>query len=159
MNIIAEWVAGGITVVGILYFLYLSRIKNYRTPTAAPRYEEIQKKVTLREEEDEEDEEEEEEEEDEDGGGILTNVQRFLATVLGVALFVYIAIMVMSTLNSTEVIGEPNAQILNNVTTGLSQALQGPQALYPLLGIMVIILMLVVLVRVVSGITNQSAYQ
>ena len=87
----------------------------------------------------------------------LTSVQSFFAIILGVALLAYVIVIIMGTLQSSNVVpagsqaANQTTLILNNVSTGITSFFGAINPVYAILAVLVIILVLVVLVRVVTG--------
>ena len=90
----------------------------------------------------------------------LTSVQAFFAIILGVALLAYVIVIIMGTLSTSNIVpagslaGNQTANILGNVSTGITSFFSAINPVYSILAVLVIILVLVVLVRVVTGGTS-----
>lgn len=93
----------------------------------------------------------------------LTSVQSFFAIILGVALLAYVIVVIMGTLNNSSILpagsnaANQTANILNNVSSGITGFFSSITPVYAILAILVIILVLVVLVRVVTGSTSGNS--
>jgi len=87
----------------------------------------------------------------------LNAVQAFFATILGIALLAYVIVVIMGTLQDADILtsgslaDNQSADILSNVSTGVSGFFSSINPVYAILAILVIILVLVVLVRVVQA--------
>lgn len=93
----------------------------------------------------------------------LTSVQAFFVIILGIALLGYVIVIIMGTLNSSNIIPSDGLSLQNNITndrlgailgntsTGITSFFSAINPVYAILAVLVIILVLVVLVRVVSG--------
>ena len=87
----------------------------------------------------------------------LTSVQAFFAIILGIALLAYVIVVIMGTLQTSNVVAagtlaaNQTTVILQNVSAGITSFFSSITPVYAILAILVIILVLVVLVRVVSG--------
>lgn len=90
----------------------------------------------------------------------LTSVQAFFAIILGVALLAYVIVVIMGTLQNSAILpagsaaANNTAEILGNVSGGVTSFFGAINPVYAILAILVIILVLVVLVRVVTGSTQ-----
>lgn len=95
----------------------------------------------------------------------LTSVQQFFAIILGVALLAYVIVVIMGTLQSSNILtanslaDNQTQLILQNVSSGITSFFGSITPVYAILAILVIILVLVVLVRVVTGSTGGSTPQ
>jgi len=87
----------------------------------------------------------------------LTAVQSFFSIILGLALLAYVIVIIMGTLSSSSIVASGSlaanqtANILNNVSTGITGFFSAINPVYAILAVLVIILVLVVLVRVVQA--------
>ena len=87
----------------------------------------------------------------------LTSVQQFFSIILGIALLAYVIVVIMGTLSSSSIVpagstaANQTANILNNVSGGITGFFSSINPVYAILAVLVIILVLVVLVRVVQA--------
>lgn len=87
----------------------------------------------------------------------LTSVQQFFAIILGIALLAYVIVVIMGTLDDSSILtagsiaDNQTSNILNNVSSGITDFFSSIDPVYAILAVLVIILVLIVLVRVVTG--------
>lgn len=95
----------------------------------------------------------------------LTAIQQFFVIILGIALLAYVIVVIMGTLQSSNVVTTGSTaynqtqNILGNVSTGITSFFSNINPVYSILAVLVIILVLVVLVKVVSGGQGSSTPQ
>lgn len=140
-------ISAGIVFLGVVLFFYLSSRRKYRDPTEAQNYEKVRNKLSTRKLK------VEEEQEEESFG--LFNPASFVTTMMGLAIIVFVVVIVMGT-SQTVLSADSSAYnsiniIVSNVLSGVTGFFSSATPFFAIFAVLIIILALVVMVIVVSS--------
>jgi heme/copper-type cytochrome/quinol oxidase subunit 2 len=125
-----SWYIAGLSIIvlGIFLFIYFATRKKYRDPSAAPNYENIRNKLTVRELEEEPEEDEEEYKQASTSG---LDIQGLIMSIVVVSITLVIGVYVLSIMSTAFTDGSAS----QNVTSQTIEQLSGTASFIPIIAV------------------------